>query len=148
LLKAGTTSILTPLILPCSIIPRFVAVAPPIHYTIFSFRPTIVTFTLIQATVSVYSSSLPPDFLDDWKKLGYNVKVERLNMRERAKGTPLEDWASKLAEWRDGPYYYAHLSDAARLLVLHKEGGVYFDTDVVFVKPMDGVRNGEEYVYI
>jgi len=94
-----------------------------------------------KAKVSIYSSSLPSDFLDDWKKLGYNVEVQRLNVKDRSKDTPLADWGSKLEQWHDGPFYYAHLSDAVRLLVLYNEGGVYFDTDVVFVNPMDSVKN-------
>lgn len=94
-----------------------------------------------KAKVSIYSSSLPSDFLDEWKKLGYDVSVERLHMKNRAAGTPLEYWSANLEKWHDGPFYYAHLSDAARLLVLYKEGGVYFDTDVVFVNSMDSVKN-------
>jgi len=62
-------------------------------------------------------------------------------MKDRAKDTPLENWGARLDEWKDGPYYYAHLSDAVRLAVLYKKGGVYFDTDVVIVNSMDNVKN-------
>ena len=34
---------------------------------------------------------------------------------------------------------YAYVSDVARFLVLYREGGVYFDTDVEVVKPMDDI---------
>ena len=34
---------------------------------------------------------------------------------------------------------YAYVSDVARFLVLYQEGGVYFDTDVEVVKPMDDI---------
>ena len=34
---------------------------------------------------------------------------------------------------------YAYVSDVARFLVLYNEGGVYFDTDVEVVKPMDDI---------
>ncbi len=32
---------------------------------------------------------------------------------------------------------FAHLSDMVRLLVLHRHGGLYFDTDVEVVRPLD-----------
>ncbi len=92
--------------------------------------------------MTLYSSSLPSNFLDEWKTLGYNVNVEKINLKERAVGTPLKPWADRLEDWHAGPYYYAHLSDALRLVVLYNEGGVYFDTDVVFVNNMDNVHNG------
>lgn len=34
---------------------------------------------------------------------------------------------------------YAYVSDVARFLVLYREGGVYFDTDVEVVKPIDDI---------
>ena len=34
---------------------------------------------------------------------------------------------------------YAYVSDVARFLVLYREGGVYFDTDVEVVKPLDDI---------
>ena len=34
---------------------------------------------------------------------------------------------------------YAYVSDVARFLVLYQEGGVYFDTDVEVVKPIDDI---------
>merc|ERR1712048_1347912 len=94
-----------------------------------------------KAEVSIYSSSLPSDFLADFSALGYNVSVHRLDLATRARGTPLEPWANQLDKWYDGPFYYAHLSDAVRMLVLYNEGGIYFDTDVVFINPMDAVKN-------
>jgi hypothetical protein len=94
-----------------------------------------------KARVTLYSSSVPLDYLDDFRKLGYDASVEPMNVKERAQDTPLLPWAEKLDQWKDGPFYYAHLSDAVRLLVLYKEGGVYFDTDVVFVKPVDSLKN-------
>lgn len=34
---------------------------------------------------------------------------------------------------------YAYVSDVARFLVLYREGGIYFDTDVEVVKPIDDI---------
>ena len=38
---------------------------------------------------------------------------------------------------------YAFVSDYARIWILHKYGGIYFDTDVEVIKPMDDIlQNG------
>jgi hypothetical protein len=58
-----------------------------------------------------------------------------------AQGTPMAAWAIRLNEWKSGPFYYAHLADALRLLTLYRYGGVYFDTDVIFFKSMVGLEN-------
>eukprot|EP00300_Choanocystis_sp_HF-7_P036368 c52216_g1_i1.p1 GENE.c52216_g1_i1~~c52216_g1_i1.p1 ORF type:complete len:375 (-),score=58.34 c52216_g1_i1:41-1165(-) len=94
-----------------------------------------------KAKVSIYSSSLPSEFLNDFVELGYNVSVEKIKIVERAEGTPLAPWTERLEKWRTGPFYYAHLSDAMRLLVLYNEGGIYFDTDFVFISSLDNTRN-------
>lgn len=33
--------------------------------------------------------------------------------------------------------HFAHLSDMVRLLVVHRHGGIYFDTDVEVIRPLD-----------
>jgi len=53
----------------------------------------------------------------------------------------MELWTDNLDAWKRGPFYYAHLADALRLVFLYQHGGVYFDTDVIFVAPVTHLRN-------
>ena len=60
--------------------------------------------------------------------------------------TPIYDW------WRlqkavsvKGPFFYSHLSDAIRLVVLLKQGGTYMDFDVFLVKPVTFFNNAFGY---
>lgn len=41
---------------------------------------------------------------------------------------------------------YAFLSDYARLYIVEKHGGIYFDTDVELIKPIDFLLNNEAYI--
>ncbi len=43
---------------------------------------------------------------------------------------------------------YAYVSDVARFLVLYQEGGVYFDTDVEVVKPMNDILEAGAFMGI
>ena len=40
---------------------------------------------------------------------------------------------------------YAFLSDYARLLIVHEHGGIYFDTDVELIKPIDDLLNNKSF---
>lgn len=41
---------------------------------------------------------------------------------------------------------YAFLSDYVRLLVVYHEGGIYYDTDVELIKPIDSLLNNKAFV--
>lgn len=41
---------------------------------------------------------------------------------------------------------YAFLSDYVRLLVVYREGGIYYDTDVELIKPIDSLLNNKAFV--
>ncbi|KAK8765723.1 hypothetical protein V5799_031673 [Amblyomma americanum] len=56
----------------------------------------------------------------------------------RNEDTALDLWLREGA-YKRGPYEVVHLSDGLRLALLLKHGGVYVDTDVVFLRTMDGV---------
>ena len=50
-------------------------------------------------------------------------------------------WMSKIEIYRKEKYWYAQYSDGLRLLFLYTQGGVYMDTDVIVVKPLDQLHN-------
>lgn len=89
-----------------------------------------------RASVSVYSNELPLIFFGDFRRLGFDVRVLRYNVTRLLGNTPAAPWLDGLADWRRGPYYYSHVTDAIRLALLFREGGVYMDTDVVLTRPI------------
>lgn len=88
------------------------------------------------ATVSVYSNHLPQSFFAPFRQGGYKVRVIRYNVTRVLMGTPAAPWLQRLSEWQQGPYYYSHLTDAIRLALLFRVGGVYVDTDVILTRPI------------
>ena len=74
-------------------------------------------------SVRVYSNELPLHFFDDFRAAGYLVRIQRFDVDTLLRGTPAARWLSRLAEWRNGRYFYSHLTDALRLALLFREGG-------------------------
>ncbi|XP_048205275.1 lactosylceramide 4-alpha-galactosyltransferase [Perognathus longimembris pacificus] len=69
-----------------------------------------------------------------------NVRLERLDLEALFRGTPLAAWhAARPGRWQ--PYPLAVLSDAARLALLWKRGGVYLDTDFIVLRSLRSLRN-------
>ena len=89
-----------------------------------------------KARVLVFSNKLPSSTLQPFSAQGYDVRVIRFRVKQLLKGTPAEAWLSRLDEWKRGPYYYSHLTDALRLALLFRHGGVYLDTDVILTRPL------------
>ncbi|XP_077507515.1 lactosylceramide 4-alpha-galactosyltransferase-like [Amblyomma americanum] len=67
-----------------------------------------------------------------------NVHLAYLHYTDHFKDTALDLWLREGA-YKRGPYEVVHLSDGLRLALLLKHGGVYVDTDVVFLRTLDGV---------
>eukprot|EP00928_Gymnodinium_smaydae_P008092 TRINITY_DN12921_c0_g1_i3.p1 TRINITY_DN12921_c0_g1~~TRINITY_DN12921_c0_g1_i3.p1 ORF type:complete len:304 (-),score=25.40 TRINITY_DN12921_c0_g1_i3:73-984(-) len=82
--------------------------------------------------------------------IGQRLQIDRsagyrtvaISYEDVFKNTPLEPWY-KGNSWQKG-YAVINLSDALRLAILYKYGGVYFDLDVVSVAPLpqDGSCGG------
>ena len=89
-----------------------------------------------RSSVKVYSNELPLQFFAPFSKLGYDVRVQRYDATQLLSGTPAAPWLERLSEWQRGPYYYSHVTDAIRLALLLRVGGVYMDTDVLLTRPL------------
>ena len=63
--------------------------------------------------------------------LGYNIIVERPDVPYLIRGTPAEAWYAGIEKWKEGQYFFSHITEIIRLATLWKYGGVYLDTDVV-----------------
>ena len=83
------------------------------------------------ATVRVYSNQLPRHFFREFTRRSFDVRVLRYNVTQLLQATPAAPWLERLDEWRRGPYFYSHVTDAVRLALLFRVGGVYLDTDVI-----------------
>ncbi len=55
--------------------------------------------------------------------------------------TPLERWLKEAPNFKEHQYFFSHLTDAIRLALLWKYGGVYMDTDAFLIRNIDKVRN-------
>ena len=94
-----------------------------------------------EANVTIYSTSLHSTFFNEFTTKGCNIHIEKIDIRTRAKGTPFEQWSKNIASHKKGPHYAVHLSDITRVLVLYNQGGTYFDTDAIFLKPISSLKN-------
>lgn len=86
---------------------------------------------------------MPPDVLarlDRWQKLHPSWTIRHWN--ESNIDVSGCFYAEACLHRRD----WAYLSDYVRLQVLAKEGGVYLDTDVELLKPLDGFMDGSFHI--
>ena len=88
------------------------------------------------ASVRVFSNELPLDFFQSFQHYEGAISVERFSIASLLQSTPAEKWLAKLETWRRGAYFYSHVTDILRLVLLYREGGVYLDTDIVLTRPL------------
>lgn len=88
------------------------------------------------ASLTIYSNQLPASAVAGIASLGFDVRIVGYNLTQLLEGTPAAPWLRQLARWEAGPYFYTHVTDAMRLALLFRDGGVYLDTDVVVVRPL------------
>jgi len=84
--------------------------------------------------VFVLSNTLPHDYFQNFWDLGYNIIVERPETEKLLKNTPAEAWLKNIDKWKDGPYFFSHITEILRLTTLWHYGGVYLDTDVIVMR--------------
>ncbi|NWV81039.1 A4GAT galactosyltransferase, partial [Dasyornis broadbenti] len=69
-----------------------------------------------------------------------NVQIQPLDLTELFSGTPLKKWYLwPLRRWE--PYFLAVLSDACRIVLMWKFGGIYLDTDFIVLKNLQNLTN-------
>ncbi|XP_075539704.1 lactosylceramide 4-alpha-galactosyltransferase-like [Dermacentor variabilis] len=94
-------------------------------------------------TVNVLAAIDTPNSTDVWldgpfkRMLGRfpNVVFDSVQVADMVRGTPLESW-SVLDFRKGGADVSEHLSNALRLALLYKRGGVYLDKDTVVMRPL------------
>ncbi|NWH60674.1 A4GAT galactosyltransferase, partial [Geococcyx californianus] len=69
-----------------------------------------------------------------------NVEFRPLDLPELFSGTPLAKWYSEPEHWNE-PYFLPVLSDACRIAIMWKFGGIYLDTDFIVLKNLKNLTN-------
>ena len=73
-------------------------------------------------------------------EVGYSLEVKNYSLEALLTGSPAESFITRLSEVRNGMHWYSHETDLLRLLILYKWGGVYMDTDMMIVHPVDTLK--------
>ncbi|KAM3673732.1 lactosylceramide 4-alpha-galactosyltransferase-like isoform 1-T2 [Ammospiza maritima maritima] len=69
-----------------------------------------------------------------------NVEILPLDLKELFSGTPLKRWYLwPLRQWE--PHFLPNLSDACRIVLMWKFGGIYLDTDFIVLKNLHNLTN-------
>ena len=90
------------------------------------------------ARVIVHSNTLPQDHFNVLTETGYRIRVQPYDLLEMLNDSPARDFTTnKLEEAKKGPYWYSHMCDLLRYLIIYRYGGIYMDTDMILVKPVD-----------
>lgn len=69
-----------------------------------------------------------------------NVQIIREDLTRHVLGTPLESLL-RSGKFEKSQFSYQHLSDAIRIALLYKSGGIYLDLDVVVLRSLGCLRN-------
>ena len=90
------------------------------------------------AEVIVHSNTLSQRTFDVLTEVGYSIRVQNYNLTELIIDSPAHDFIEKLEKAKRSTYWYSH--DLLRLLILHKWGGIYLDTDMILVRSLRSLK--------
>lgn len=126
-----------------------------IHYCWFGGNPLPES---AKKCIASWRKFLPDYEIWQWSEAPLNVNVNDNDDALTAHRSPLNCIADKVMEFNVNiiPYTkeayeakkYAFVSDYARYDILHQYGGVYFDTDVEVIAPMDDIIEKGPYMGI
>ena len=92
-----------------------------------------------RAVVIMLTPTLPKKFFSSYTKSGYRIYVvrctrEKILANKWYLGANSEWWANQLRTWSSSKYFFSHLTDYLRYVVLYKYGGVYMDMDALWLR--------------
>lgn len=76
-----------------------------------------------------------------------NVYVLREDLSKHFLGTPLESLYTS-GQFQKSQYAFQHMSDALRVALLYKYGGIYIDLDVIVLRSLKCLRNTAGHTFI
>lgn len=94
-----------------------------------------------RAIVLVLSTTLPEDFFSSYVKHGFRIHVipfskKLIFEREWYLGPNSKAWLQDWDKWeRQSQFFAYHIADYMRLLILYRYGGMYMDTDALWLRP-------------
>lgn len=91
------------------------------------------------AVIVMMSNSLPENFFHEYTRRGYNIQVVNFNKENLLKwgwyfGPGTQDWLLDWDKWEKGKFFYWHLTDYIRCLLLYNYGGTYMDMDALWIR--------------
>ncbi|NXU04537.1 A4GAT galactosyltransferase, partial [Buphagus erythrorhynchus] len=86
------------------------------------------------------NASLPKNWAFSLLRCFPNVEIQPLDLTELFSGTPLEKWYLQPQRHQE-PHFLAVLSDACRIVLMWKFGGIYLDTDFIVLKNLQNLTN-------
>ena len=93
-----------------------------------------------RAKVMIHSNTLSQKEFAVFTEVGYSLEVKNYSLKALLTGSPAESFIKRLSKVRNGMFWYSHETDLLRCLILYKWGGVYMDTDMVIVRPVDTLK--------
>ncbi|XP_036260827.1 lactosylceramide 4-alpha-galactosyltransferase-like [Molothrus ater] len=86
------------------------------------------------------NASLPKHWAFSLLSCFPNVEIRRLDVQELFSGTPLAQWFLQPQRQQE-PHFLPNLSDACRIVLMWKFGGIYLDTDFIVLKNLQNLTN-------
>ncbi|XP_077639239.1 lactosylceramide 4-alpha-galactosyltransferase-like [Lonchura striata] len=86
------------------------------------------------------NTSLPKHWAFSLLSCFPNVEIRPLDLMELFSGTPLALWFSQPQRQQE-PHFLHVLSDACRIILMWKFGGIYLDTDFIVLKNLENLTN-------
>ena len=71
---------------------------------------------------------------------GYSLEVVGYDFEAMIKDSPANVFITKIEKAREGKNWYTHEADLLRALILYKHGGIYMDTDIIVVRPVNSLQ--------
>ena len=85
------------------------------------------------------------DVMDILKRFP-NVAVIRSRLADELQGTFLRGRWFDIGRLQQSQFPHVHLSDAVRVAILQKRGGIYLDLDCIVLRPLHCLRNTAAYL--
>ncbi|XP_048157338.1 lactosylceramide 4-alpha-galactosyltransferase-like [Corvus hawaiiensis] len=96
--------------------------------------------TVLMKGMAKGNTSLPKHWAFSLLSCFPNVEIQPLDLTELFSGTPLAQWYLQPQRYQE-PHFLAVLSDACRIVLMWKFGGIYLDTDFIVLKNLQNLTN-------
>ena len=99
------------------------------------------------AKVIIHSSTLLQSEFAVLTEAGYSIEVRQLDLCELLESTPAQRLAEKLNDSPPGQYLQLE-TFVLQAAILYKWGGLYLDTDVILIRPIDSLSTDDTVAWL